>query len=132
MNLELVRTYFPEGTNGILLLNGAAICSTIELPWKNNQPRISCIPEGKYPLIKRYSPHFNWHLEVTDVPARELILIHPANDAITELKGCIAPVSVLTGPGKGNYSRLAFDKVTSNLFPVLKDRNDIFLTIKTK
>lgn len=132
MNLELIRNYFPEGTNGILLLNGATICSTIELPWKNNQSRISCIPEGKYKLIKRYSPHFNRHLEVMDVPGRQLILIHPANDASTELKGCIAPVSVLTGPGKGNFSRLAFQKVMSNLFPLLEEGNNIFLIIQSK
>lgn len=131
MKLELIRTYFPEATNGILLLDGAIICSTIELPWKNNQSRISCIPEGEYSLVKRYSPHFKWHLQVKDVPGRQLILIHPANNAITELKGCIAPVSVLTGIGKGSFSRLAFKKITSQLFPVLQNRNDIFLTIKT-
>jgi hypothetical protein len=132
MNLELIRTYFSEGTNGILFLEGAAICSTIELPWKNNQSRISCIPEGRYPIIKRYSPHFKWHLEVKDVPGRQLILIHPANDAITELKGCIAPVSLITGIGKGNFSRMAFKKVTSRLFPLLENGSDIFLTIKNK
>jgi len=130
MNPELIRTYFPEGTNGILLFNGAVICSTIELAWKNNQSRISCIPEGKYQLMKRYSPHFKWHLELKDVPGRHLILIHPANDAITELKGCIAPVCVITGMGKGNFSRIAFKKITSLLFPLLESGSDIFLTIK--
>ena len=132
MKPELIRTYFAEATNGILLLDGAAICPTIELPWKNNQSRISCIPEGKYKLIKRYSPHFKWHLHVTDVPGRELILIHPANDAVSELQGCIAPVAQLTGRGKGNFSRLAFQKITSLLFPLLESGSDIFLTIKSK
>lgn len=132
MNLELIRTYFSEGTNGILLLNGAVISSTIELPWKNNAPRISCIPEGKYGLVKRYSPHHKWHFELKDVPSRQLILIHPANDAILELQGCIAPVSVITGMGKGSFSRLAFKKITSLLFPVLDSGSDIFLTIKNK
>ena len=130
MNPELIRTYFPEGTNGILLYNGAAICSTIELPWKNNQSRISCIPEGKYLVKKRYSPHHKWHLELKDVPGPQLILIHPANDAVHELQGCIAPVSLITGMGKGDFSRLAFKKITSLLFPVLESGSDIFLTIK--
>jgi hypothetical protein len=130
MNLELIRTYFPEGTNGILLFNGVAICSTIELPWKNNESRISCIPEGTYGLVKRYSAHFKWHLQVKDVPGRQLILIHPANDAIHELQGCIAPVAVITGIGKGNFSRLALKKITSLLFPALESGSDIFLTIK--
>lgn len=129
MKLELIRTYFPEGTNGILLLDGVVLCATIELPWKNNQSRISCIPEGKYQVIKRYSPHFRWHLQLRDVPGRQLILIHPGNDAITELKGCIAPVSLLTGIGKGDFSRLAFKKITSRLFPILENGSPVFLTI---
>jgi hypothetical protein len=132
MNPELIRTYYSEGTNRILLLSGVAICSTIELPWKNNEPRISCIPEGNYGLVKRYSPHHKWHFELKDVPGRQLILIHPANDAITELKGCIAPVCVVTGMGKGDFSRLAFKKITSLLFPVLESGSDLFLTIKNK
>lgn len=132
MKPELIRTYFPTGTNGILLLDGAAICSSIELPWKNNQSQISCIPEGQYKLIKRYSPRFTWHLQLMDVPGRHLILIHPANDAVKELMGCIAPVCVLTGPGKGNFSVLAFKKITSLLFPLLEGGSDIFLTIKNK
>jgi hypothetical protein len=129
MKLELNRTYFPEGTNGILLLDGVVLCATIELPWKNNQSRISCIPEGQYQLIKRYSPHFRWHLQLRNVPGRQLILIHPGNDAITELKGCIAPVSLLTGIGKGDFSKLAFKKITSRLFPFLENGSSVFLTI---
>ena len=97
MKPELIRTYFAEATNGILLLDGAAICPTIELPWKNNEPRISCIPEGIYRLLKRYSPHHIWHLELQDGPGRQLILIHAANDALHELQGYIAPVSGIQG-----------------------------------
>jgi hypothetical protein len=129
MKLELIRTYFPEGTNGILLLDGVVLCATIELPWKNNQSRISCIPEGQYQLIKRYSPHFKWHLQLKDVPGRQCILIHPGNDAATELKGCIAPVSILTGVGKGDFSKLALKKITSRLFPILENGSPVFLNI---
>ena len=101
MKLELIRTYYPEGTNGEIFLNGNRVCSTIELPWKNNAPQVSCIPEGEYVLRKRYSPRFGQHYLLINVPGRSFILIHPANDALKELKGCIAPVSFLTGAGKG-------------------------------
>ena len=40
-------------------------------------------------------------LQIVDLPVREYILIHPANEALRDLKGCIAPVSVITGAGKG-------------------------------
>src|ERR1700709_2663799 len=101
MELELIRTYYPAATNGKILYQERLITYTIELPWKDNHTRVSCIPEGKYELIKRWTSQFGRHLQIMDVPGREYILIHPANEALHELKGCIAPVSVITGAGKG-------------------------------
>lgn len=111
MELVLWRTYHPSGTNGDILFNGLKLCNSIELPWKNNQQRISCIPEGKYELVKRYSLRFKWHLQLKDVKGRDLILIHPANDAFRELKGCIAPVTKIQSPGKGLKSRSALELI---------------------
>ncbi len=82
MELELTREYYPLGTNGTLACKGFTICATIELPWKNNCARISCIPEGRYSLSKRYSPHFKSHFMLEDVPDRQYILIHSANNAM--------------------------------------------------
>src|SRR5271154_2085768 len=113
MELELIRKYFAEGTNGQILFQERLVTYTIELPWKNNQARVSCIPEGKYELVKRWSPKFGRHLQVMNVPGRELILIHPANEALCELKGCIAPVLFITGAGKGIRSRMALKRLTS-------------------
>lgn len=107
------------------------ICYTIELPWLSNQPRISCIPEGKYELTRRYSQKFGWHLLVNTVPNRELILIHPANDAVRELKGCIAPVSILTAEGKGRDSKLALKKLMAVTDIEFAKGRQIFLIIKT-
>src|SRR6185312_722180 len=115
MELELLREYFSEGTNGTLACNGIRICATIELPWKNNSARISCIPEGRYLLEKRYSPKFRHHYLVNDVPDRQYILIHPANNALTELKGCIAPVSIIRGIGQGALSLQAMQHLSSYL-----------------
>ena len=99
MVVVLSRTYFPNGTNGKLESDGKFICYTIELPWKENETKVSCIPEGEYVIRKRYSRKYNWQLEVVDVPSRKGILLHPANNAQSELKGCIAPVSKLSGAG---------------------------------
>ena len=101
MELVLTRTYFPEGTNGQLTWNGKLICKTIELPWKENERGVSCVPEGKYFIKKRYSAKHGFHFELVDVPSRRFILIHPANNALAELNGCIAPVTKLSGPGLG-------------------------------
>lgn len=129
MELELIRTYYANGTNGALYHNNDCLCSTIELPWRNNQHQISCIPEGRYELMKRWSDHFGWHLQVMEVKNRDLILLHPANDALKELKGCIAPVSVLIGEGEGLRSRIALEKIKTIVYPELEDGKVVFLSI---
>jgi hypothetical protein len=129
MLLVLHRTYFPEGTQGLLQNNGSTICYTIELPWLKNERMISCIPEGTYVLKKRFSKKFGWHLHLIDVPGRQFILIHPANDAKNELLGCIAPVSYHIGIGKGNYSRKALKKLTDLVFPMLDKSKQVQLLI---
>jgi len=131
MELEIIRTYFPDGTNGEFFFNGARVCSSIELPWKNNQHRISCIPEGKYELTKRYSQRFGWHLLVNNVANRSYILIHAYNDALKESKGCIAPVSLCTGEGKGNNARASLKKLLAIAYPELEKGNKVFITIKS-
>ena len=131
MELELIRTYYPEGTNGMILSQGRTVVYTIELPWKDNLERVSCIPEGRYELVDRWSPKFNRHLQVLAVPRRKNILIHPANDALQQLEGCIAPVLFITGAGKGARSRLALDCLTSLVSGALRRHEQVFLTIKS-
>lgn len=132
MELELIRSYDPEGTNGELRCGGKAICFTIELPWLQNQHNISCIPEGRYELRKRFVQKFGLHLLVVDVPERSWILIHPASDAKTQLKGCIAPVTNLIAPGKGSESRLANEKLKALVLEALEKKQKVFITIKAK
>jgi hypothetical protein len=132
MEIVLERMYFPEGTNSVLSLNGKEICKTIELPWRNNQARVSCIPEGKYKIRKRFSAKFKWHLELINVKNRKYILLHPANNALKELNGCIAPVSQITGEGRGNESRKAFEKLKNLVFPYLENGFVVELIVTKK
>jgi hypothetical protein len=130
MILFLTRTYFPEGTNGKLMCEGKLLCNTIELPWKNNEKRVSCIPEGRYFIRKRYSQKFKWHLEVVDVKNRSYILFHPANNALQELNGCIAPVTKLSGPGLGLLSRKAFEKLKTFVYAALDSKESVELIVE--
>jgi hypothetical protein len=131
MVLELTRTYFPKGTNGKLECKGKSICNTIELPWRENETRVSCIPEGKYFIKKRYSQKFQWHLEVLNVKNRSLILFHPANNALLELNGCIAPVTKLSGPGLGLMSRKAFISLKSMVYKAFDNKESVELIVKS-
>jgi len=131
MVLLLTRTYFPNGTNGKLECEGKLICNTIELPWKNNETRVSCIPEGNYFIKKRYSHKFQWHLEIENVQNRSLILFHPANNALQELNGCIAPVTKLSGPGLGLMSRKAFITLKRLVYKVLDTNESVEFIVKS-
>ncbi len=115
MIVEIARTYHPEWTHGLLMINDVIICHTLELPWSDNQRNVSCIPEGIYQITVRDSRRFRRHLLINDVPDRDYILVHPANNARTELRGCIAPVMQVTGGGRGLHSRIALGAVMLNL-----------------
>jgi hypothetical protein len=52
---------------------------TLELPWKDNARRISCIPVGTYKVVKRWSEKYKNHFHVLDVPSRDFILMHAGN-----------------------------------------------------
>lgn len=131
MELFLVRSYHQQGTHGVLTAGDVFICYTIELPWLHNWPQVSCIPEGRYPVLKRYSTRFQWHLHLTDVPGRELILMHPANHAQKELKGCIAPVTEITGIGQGIFSRKACAAVMEWVELAVQQQEPVFITIRS-
>jgi hypothetical protein len=130
MELIINRTYHEKGTNSELLLDGVRQCFTIELPWRDNAPVTSCIPEGRYKLAKRYSNVNGHHLILLHVPDRQYILVQAATDAAKELAGGIAPVSRLTGPGKGLKSLLAFEMVKDAVYQDIDNGNEVFLTIK--
>lgn len=132
MPFRLIRSYSEKGVNGKLYLHDQQICFTIELPWNNNQAQISCIPEGIYPLHKRYSARFKWHLHLQDVPGRSMILIHPANHAMLELRGCIAPVSLLTGAGRGRHSVKAMQRIMCLVDNVIRTEEPIFLIVTSQ
>lgn len=73
---------------GALFLDEKEICKTLELPWRDNQKGISCIPAGEYKLSPYPSSRFGEVYIVNDVPNRTGILIHTGNTA-SDIEGCI-------------------------------------------
>lgn len=99
-----------EGTFGLLTAtkDGASPLTlfTGELPWRDNTPTISCIPQGVYKCIPWHSRKYPNHYNVTKVVNRSAILIHSGNfsgDAskgfLTNVQGCI-----LVGKAFGSIS----------------------------
>jgi len=130
MVLVLEREYFEKGVNGELFLNQQLVCRTIELPWRENQRQVSCIPEGQYTVRLRCTKRFGRHLTVDRVPGRISILVHTFNNALKESRGCIAPVCQTTGEGQGHSSRIALDRLLGLLQPAFDKNETILLIIK--
>ncbi len=130
MELTLERTYFEKGVNSILTFKERNICFCIELPWLDNVKSISCIPEGRYKLVERYSEKFKQHWELKNVKNRSAILIHPANNALEELRGCIAPVTKLTGEGTGIQSQKAMLRIQALFARCINRKETHFITVK--
>lgn len=87
-----------EGTFGVLTTDSGFECATGELPWRDNKPLDSCIPEGDYICNWRSSPTHGFCYHIEGVAGRSNVEIHAANfmgdrarGFRCELKGCIAP-----------------------------------------
>jgi hypothetical protein len=100
VNLSMETTGSADATTGTLVA-GPRTFFTIELPYADNQPNVSCVPAGDYDLIPYTSPVHGrtWRL---DNPALNVyghgfvpeggrfdVEIHSANFA-DQLLGCIA------------------------------------------
>ena len=105
-----------QGTFGLLVLDDGHTCATLELPWRNNARKRSCVPAGVYCFrLRKDSPkhgecYEEWDdpetPEQEDVAGRDCVQIHAANLAgdvskgfVSQLEGCIAP-----GLGPANFS----------------------------
>lgn len=102
-----------DGTFGGLIMDGEQLCFTVERPATGDHP---CIPTGVYDVIPHNSPKHPNTWEVTNVPGRTAILIHPANTA-NQLLGCIAP-----GDALGKINGIPGVLNSQDTFAMLKER----------
>lgn len=62
---------------------------SMEDDWRDNRPRVSCIPAGTYKLVRTiYHKRGIETFEITGVPGRSRILVHPANTE-EDVEGCV-------------------------------------------
>ena len=87
--LKIKTWQMDDCTLGILTY-GDFKCFTLELPWKNNERNVSCIPRALgYKGEKHQSPANGPVIAINNVLNRTYIQIHSAN-FLRQLKGCIA------------------------------------------
>lgn len=133
--------YGPEGTFGKLMFPTGEFFWTVERPWLGNKKYESCIPDGNYFLESRHSPvvsrssggEFQEGWEVTDVPGRTFIMLHPGNWP-GDLAGCIAPGKryLVTQNRKGQYSNSVMDSRTAfrEMMELMDQYNDWTLDVR--
>ena len=129
MELFLKRIIFSDkSTIGNLSVGNEIECFTLELPWKNNQKDVSCIPTGRYKVVMEYSQRFDRVLpELKKVPNRDEIKIHIANFP-EELRGCIA-VGQAAGADNLGRSRLAFEALFVKIAGAVDDGEEVWINI---
>ncbi len=87
--INIKRWYHKDCTIGRLTLSGGTFqCFTLELPWKENERGISCIPAGTYEAFKRMSPKNGSVIELLNVKDRSNIQIHRGNYT-RQIEGCV-------------------------------------------
>ena len=77
-------------------------CNTLELPWKENKNRISCIPDGAYWVEKYNSAKFGSVFLFNNVKGRSMIEMHTGNYH-TDILGCILPGAGLSDINQDGY-----------------------------
>lgn len=75
-------------TFGHLKLGDELIAHTLELPWRENERKKSCIPTGTYEVVPYSSAKWPRTFHVLDVPNRDGILIHWGS-FLRNTEGCI-------------------------------------------
>ena len=109
-----------QGTLGYFIAEGFQ-ARIIELPWKDNQRNVSCIPDGKYGLVKHNGTIFKNVFRLENVPNRTAILIHKGNTT-ADIQGCILVGTSFWGQGVAQSAK-ALEKVR----PFLEKSNTIVI-----
>jgi hypothetical protein len=138
--IVIIRDYQEKQTKGEAMVVLKDVdpyqFKTLELPWLNNQRRISCIPEGQYKCVKHKSPKFGNSFWVKDVPGRSEILIHVGNYAasknpktgVPDTLGCILPgVAFADIDGDGYADITSSGAVMKKLYEIMPDEFNLII-----
>jgi hypothetical protein len=114
VNLTIKRTYGDFATTGTCQVGGRSLF-TIELPWKDNESGVSCVPEGVYDLVPYESPTHGptWVLSAPGF-TRSYCELHSGNWS-EQLEGCIA---------FGMAAQPMYDPYTGKVGPALEESKD--------
>lgn len=131
--VTLERVYLEtESLGSIYDLQRKVIVKTMELPWKDNNHNVSCIPEGLHRVVKEaHSTHHEYpHFRLPDVKDRNGILIHLIT-YVSGLLGCIGVGSSFADFNKDGVPDIKDSSLALNkLYAQMPD--EFYMLIKSK
>jgi len=128
--VEIVRLEEDNlwGTFGVLKINKAVFCVTLELPDRENVGFVSSVPAQQYDCCRHNSPKFGETFKIMHVPGRDKVLFHAGN-YVHQTEGCIL-LAQYFGKLKGKRAVLNSGS-TFRQFMLIMLGHDIFhLTIR--
>jgi hypothetical protein len=109
---------------------GNWVRKTLERPWQNNLPNISCIPKGTYQCRYSFSPKFlKYTYEILNVPKRSGIRIHSGN-YFFQIQGCILLGTSYSDINKDGKVDVLNSKSTINALEALLGKKPFTLVIQ--
>ena len=137
MYLQLIRTKDNgKQTKGFLQLKDSQAeiifhCQTLELSYKNNTRKISCIKSGTYQVIPNLSFKHGRSLRLLNVIGRDNVLIHSGNFN-NQTHGCILIGNGWSDINKDGQLDLLNSKITMDtLLAILKSATTIKIIDET-
>lgn len=107
--------HFPWVTAGQIMVIGTDYRGAVlELPWRDNQPNVSCILHGVYKIVRDTFKGRYPNYRIIDVPGRSDIEIHRGN-TLADTEGCPligSSITIKTGEQYAylNESTKAFER----------------------
>lgn len=136
MYLSLLRKFDngvqTSGTMKLIDQKGNVVLKfdTLELSYRDNERRISCIPSGVYVVKPKFSYRFGKCFELLNVLGRDAILIHAGNFH-KDTHGCILIGNGYRDLNEDDYLDLLNSKIAmKNLVNTLKYQTTIKINIE--
>ncbi|WP_215226782.1 DUF5675 family protein [Echinicola shivajiensis] len=130
MRLYLFRRLFDDCAQGTIYWKGEQLVKTVEFPQMDKNGQVSFIPEGHYPLHRKYIPQLGWNIEL-EGDGQYAHPIRSFSKGMTEQYGGIHPVLFHQEAIQVKASRIAYQNFKQFIFEQMNQGIPIDLNIIT-
>jgi len=128
MRLYLFRRLFDECGQGTIYWKGQQLIKTVEFPHMDKNGQVSFIPEGLYPLTRKYIPKLGWRI-MMEGEEQNSYPIRSFSRGMTEQYGGIHPVLFHKEAIHLKESRIAYQNFKQFIFEQMNRGISVHLNI---